>query len=249
LSLPIYRSRAQAQSGTSGNASTTDQLTLAEVFRENDVVHNESYVSVDVGGAAVDRERLEDNRRDRSKQAILLIEVKLDGDGDVADARVVSGPVELRQAALNSVRGWHFDDNNESTRQIIITYHPEPPESTKPSRPEEQSAQSATGSPVYPHLLSADEPVYPSRARAAQIAGITQVKVTVRDGKVVETVKSGPPIPFLYFAMIQNIRNWRFDPSVNASFVTRFTYQIDKRLAQDTKIEAQLPQQATITVR
>jgi outer membrane biosynthesis protein TonB len=222
---------------------------LAEVFRENDVVHNESYVSVDVGGAAVDRERLEDNRRDRSKQAILLIEVKLDGDGDVADARVVSGPVELRQAALNSVRGWHFDDNNESTRQIIITYHPEPPESTKPSRPEEQSAQSATGSPVYPHLLSADEPVYPPRTRAAQIAGITQVKVTVRDGKVVETVKSGPPIPFLYFAMIQNIRSWKFDPSVNASFVTRFTYQIDKRLAQDTKIEAQLPRQATITVR
>ena len=41
-------------------------------------------------------------------QGRVVVEVNVDEDGLVADARVVSGPAELRNAALRSVLDWHF---------------------------------------------------------------------------------------------------------------------------------------------
>src|SRR5215469_3413235 len=41
-------------------------------------------------------------------QGTVVVEVDVDADGLVADARVLSGPVELRNAALRSVLDWHF---------------------------------------------------------------------------------------------------------------------------------------------
>jgi protein TonB len=39
---------------------------------------------------------------------VVALEVSLDAKGEVSDARVLSGPEELRKAALESVLGWHF---------------------------------------------------------------------------------------------------------------------------------------------
>src|SRR5579871_498203 len=41
-------------------------------------------------------------------QGAVVVEVDVDAEGLVADARVLSGPVELRNAALRSVLDWHF---------------------------------------------------------------------------------------------------------------------------------------------
>ena len=41
----------------------------------------------------------------------------------MVDAHVVSGPVELRSAALQSVLQWHFaNDTGANTRQVKITF-------------------------------------------------------------------------------------------------------------------------------
>jgi TonB family protein len=51
------------------------------------------------------------------------LEVKLDSAGSVADARVLTGPEELRKAALESVLNWHFSSGAaRSTRQIGISF-------------------------------------------------------------------------------------------------------------------------------
>src|SRR5262249_599716 len=51
------------------------------------------------------------------------LEVKLDSTGNVADARVLSGPEELRKAALESVLDWHFTrDAARGTRLITINF-------------------------------------------------------------------------------------------------------------------------------
>jgi TonB family protein len=51
------------------------------------------------------------------------LEVKLDATGNVSDARVLSGPEELRKTALESVLNWHFtSDAARGTRQISISF-------------------------------------------------------------------------------------------------------------------------------
>src|SRR5690348_16946452 len=41
-------------------------------------------------------------------QGSVVVEVSLDAEGLVTDARVLAGPQELRNAALRSVLQWHF---------------------------------------------------------------------------------------------------------------------------------------------
>src|SRR5438270_3783007 len=56
-------------------------------------------------------------------EGTVLLEAVLDGTGNVVDAHVVSGPVELRSAALQSVLQWHFaNDTGANTRQVKITF-------------------------------------------------------------------------------------------------------------------------------
>ena len=60
-------------------------------------------------------------------EGTVQLEAVLDGTGNVVDARVVSGPVELRSAALQSVLQWHFaNDTGANTRQVKITFKMNP---------------------------------------------------------------------------------------------------------------------------
>jgi TonB family protein len=56
----------------------------------------------------------------RAKQieGTVVLELNLDGKGQVSDGRVLSGPDELRNAALSSALQWHFE--NESARPTTI---------------------------------------------------------------------------------------------------------------------------------
>jgi TonB family protein len=56
-------------------------------------------------------------------QGTVVVQAKLGADGTVADALVVSGPEELRKAALESVLNWHFDRSAAgSTQQVTIGF-------------------------------------------------------------------------------------------------------------------------------
>ena len=52
-------------------------------------------------------------------QGALSVEVKLDSSGNVSDARVLSGPDELRRAALESVLQWHFTRDLAGTTRVV----------------------------------------------------------------------------------------------------------------------------------
>jgi Gram-negative bacterial TonB protein C-terminal len=98
-------------------------------------------------------------------------------------------------------------------------------------------------------LEHADVPMYPQLARTARIFGTVQVQVTVKNGKVVSTqVKSGHPV--LASATVENIQTWRFYSLVNATFTTKFTYQLETTEPldpQNSKVELQLPLLVKIT--
>jgi TonB family protein len=56
-------------------------------------------------------------------QGQVSVEVKLDATGNVSDARVLSGPDELRAAALQSVLDWHFTrDAANGTKVVEISF-------------------------------------------------------------------------------------------------------------------------------
>jgi TonB family protein len=56
-------------------------------------------------------------------QGTVSVQLKLDSTGEVSDAEVLTGPQELRKAALESVLQWHFaQDAAGSTRVIQIAF-------------------------------------------------------------------------------------------------------------------------------
>lgn len=83
--------------------------------------------------------------RDRV-QGTVTLQVKLDSAGEVNDAQVLSGPDELRKAALESVLQWHFaQEVAGTTREIQIAF-----ELPKPGA----AAAAATVRPAAPAVQS-----------------------------------------------------------------------------------------------
>jgi TonB family protein len=83
-------------------------------------------VRVDLGGARVihrDEVAYPEAAIEKGIQGTVVVEATLDAAGVVSDARVLSGPPELRKAALQSVLQWHFTrDAAGSTRQVGIAF-------------------------------------------------------------------------------------------------------------------------------
>jgi len=70
---------------------------------------------------------------ERGVEGTVSVEVKLDANGNVSDARVLSGPDELRKAALESVLQWHFArDAAGSTRVVGIAFEAPKPGGSAP---------------------------------------------------------------------------------------------------------------------
>jgi TonB family protein len=56
-------------------------------------------------------------------QGTVVVQVRLDASGNVADANILSGPEELRKPVLESVLNWHFTkDAALSTRQVSVAF-------------------------------------------------------------------------------------------------------------------------------
>jgi TonB family protein len=61
----------------------------------------------------------------------VVLEVALDERGEVSDARVVSGPDELRKAALSAVLYWHFSPVRRQSTTMTVTLRFKTPPSDK----------------------------------------------------------------------------------------------------------------------
>jgi TonB family protein len=92
-----------------------------------EVVNDAPGVTVDLGGAGVMHRTGVAYPAAALKQGVqgtVVVEVKLDASGNVADAHVVSGPDELRNASLQSVLQWHLAKSLAgSSQQVSISFH------------------------------------------------------------------------------------------------------------------------------
>ncbi len=111
----------QEQQGTIGVAEGR-----VYVFNRRGEPRNDRGVQVDTGGAKVLKSepvRYPLAAVEKNIQGTVVVEVTLDGEGEVSDAHVVSGPAELRKAALESLLNWRFvSDYAGATRQVSVVF-------------------------------------------------------------------------------------------------------------------------------
>ena len=94
-------------------------------------------------------------------EGTVVVQVKLDGNGEVSDATILSGPDELRKAVLQSVLGWHFEKNaGSSTRTVDIAF----------VKPANTAAGALSGAPAV-HAVPAPPPPPPPPPPAPPTTG------------------------------------------------------------------------------
>jgi len=90
------------------------------------VVNDAPGVTVEINGAALLHRApvaYPEPARSNGVQGTVTVEAVLDAAGNVSEARILSGPQELRRAAQQSVLQWHFKgDTAGSTRMVNITF-------------------------------------------------------------------------------------------------------------------------------
>jgi len=59
-------------------------------------------------------------------EGTVVAQLRLDSNGEVADASILSGPQELRKAVLESVLAWHFEKSDAATPQTISVQFAKP---------------------------------------------------------------------------------------------------------------------------
>jgi TonB family protein len=86
------------------------------------VVNDAPGITVETGGAALLHRSpvtYPETARTRGIQGTVTVEAVLDGSGNVSEARVLSGPQELRKAVQQSVLQWHFKAEAAGTTRLV----------------------------------------------------------------------------------------------------------------------------------
>jgi beta-lactamase regulating signal transducer with metallopeptidase domain len=109
---------------------------LLPLRSEAQALPDEPGITVDSGGTLLHRPPLR-YPRNVTASGRVVIEATLGRTGEVADARVVSGPEELRRGALSSVLQWHYADDVPAPQsvRIVIDFGPRPTDPASPATP------------------------------------------------------------------------------------------------------------------
>jgi TonB family protein len=186
-----------------------------------EVVNDAPGVTVDLGGAGVMHRTGVAYPAAALKQGVqgtVVVEVKLDANGNVSDAHVVSGPDELRNAVLQSVLQWHLMKTLAgSTRQVTISFSL-PAEGSQPGvaggAGGEVSAVFRVGNGVTaPVVLYRKEPEYTEEARKAGYHGTVLLYVEVDpSGKATNIRVQHSLGTGLDEKAIEAVKQWKFKP-------------------------------------
>jgi len=137
------------------------------------VVNDGAGVAVDLGGATLLHRTgvvYPAAARQKGVQGDVSLEVSLDSSGAVTDARVITGPEELRNAAQRSVLDWHFAREAGATRRVTISF------------------RLPAGAPAAPARKAAAEPDPTTEAGRAAIA--MRNKISQQNALAGRTIKS-----------------------------------------------------------
>ena len=184
-----------------------------------EVVNDAPGVTVDLGGAGVMHRTGVAYPAAALKQGVqgtVVVEVKLDSSGNVGDAHVVSGPDELRRAALESVLQWHLTKSLAgSSRQVSISFNlpasvPTPPPATAAGPGAVYRVGAGVTAPV---LLFKREPEYTEEARQAKYQGTVLLYIEVDPSGKATNIRVQRSLGLgLDEKAIEAVRQWKFKP-------------------------------------
>ena len=161
-------------------------------------------VTVDTGGAVMHRGSIiyPDAARAKRIQGVVTVEATVDSSGNVVDTRVLSGPIDLRRAAQQSVLQWHFAmDSSAATRQVKVNFDlsalpaasplpavvPAPPQMDMASRAAAEEKVRALRSLITDQVQQAQDPA----TRQQAMAKINELQSTMNALQA----RIGPPSP------------------------------------------------------
>jgi TonB family protein len=148
----------------------------------------------------------------------VVLSIVVDAQGRVSDARALSGPPELVQAAIESVRQWEFEPPDHppvmTTAEISYGFPKECPGPISQSgQVQWRAGLENTKGTVLEMDDSTDRstPMYLSEERKAGVAGKMVLSITVdAEGKVTKVRIIKSLSPRLDDATVATVRTWRF---------------------------------------
>jgi len=157
-------------------------------------------------------------------EGVVIVQVTIDTDGNVAAAKVLRSVPMLDQAALDAVYQWRFeppDEESVMTVTVAFRLEDEKDAARTATPPEERAAAALSAAEVRavnppfrppPRLLHQVKPRYPPELLRSGENGTVDVRLVVdATGTVAEvTVLSGPE--GFHQAVIDAVKQWRFEP-------------------------------------
>ncbi len=175
-------------------------------------------------------------------QGIVKLGVTVAKDGSVSNLKVVSGPTELVEAALEAVKQWRYTPSDEvRVTTVDINFTLAKTGSGQASQQAAKETEHVLVTTVEP--ITRVQPVYPIEAKKAGIEGEVVLRTTIaKDGSVSHLdVVSGNPL--LVKPALDAVQRWRYKPSVTGTIVTAVT--INFTLAKDGATATVVPDQST----
>jgi TonB family protein len=156
-------------------------------------------------------------------QGDVVVHVEVDLNGDVDEAWVVRGPMELRDSAAVAARQWKFDKAGPlpgSTEMAISFRLPEGerPAATRGTQSVYEGRVVGGAKPgavvTKPRVIRHPDPEYPDRAREQHLQGKVILWLTIgRDGQV-KAIEALSGERLLVPAAIEAVKQWTFQPAL-----------------------------------
>ena len=154
----------------------------------------------------------------------VAIRIQIDQHGLVSDAQAISGPEELKQAALTAVRQWTFTKTSSlpATTESVISFRLEGGSEPHSNAPRAQSAPPNDGTqPIRVggnaqnnNLIAKITPAYPAEAKLARVQGRVRLNVLIGNDGLVKDVVLIEGEPVLADAAIPAVRQWVYRPTL-----------------------------------
>ncbi len=161
----------------------------------------------------------------------VVVEITVNEQGEVADARVKDGPELLRRAAIDAARQWRFSNPTKQRIVATLAYEfrlgAEQRKATPPATQQSGPDRPGKDEPGI-KLIKRVDPVYPEEAQEKGVEGKVVVEITINEKGEVSYARviEGPEL--LHKAALEAAKQWLFSNPTKRPAVARITLSFEQ---------------------